>query len=71
MYDAFGSRLAGSASSATGSDVDHPPHLAVDGSYATFWAGDHDIGLSCECWFDFKQGSQVTATASRTFLSVS
>ena len=32
--------------SPTGSDSGHPPSEAVDGDLNSFWAGDHDLGMS-------------------------
>ena len=38
------------ASTSTGSAPgDYLPEKAVDGLMDTFWAGDHDYGLSCTC----------------------
>eukprot|EP00913_Durusdinium_trenchii_P035394 g33122.t1 len=37
---------------ATSDDQDsgYEAFKAVDGSLTSFWAGDHDIGMSCGCW---------------------
>ena len=45
-YTAAG-RVSGlQASSPTGHDSGYPPAKAVDGSMDSFWAGDHDVGMS-------------------------
>mmetsp|Transcript_40532 Transcript_40532/g.94748 ORF Transcript_40532/g.94748 Transcript_40532/m.94748 type:complete len:233 (+) Transcript_40532:86-784(+) len=52
-------QLTLSASSMSGSDDGWPPSKAVDGDMSTFWAGDHDVGMSCSCWDDSKQDGQI------------
>ena len=48
------------ASSSSGSDSSHLPGKAVDGDTSTFWAGDHDVGMSCSCWESSKKDGQDT-----------
>ncbi|CAE7794043.1 ACP5 [Symbiodinium sp. CCMP2456] len=52
-------QLTLSASSMSGSDTDYPPSKAVDGDTGSFWAGDHDVGMSCSCWDDSKKDGQI------------
>ncbi|CAE7400082.1 ACP5 [Symbiodinium natans] len=47
--------------SPTGSDSGHPPSEAVDGDLNSFWAGDHDLGMSCSCWDDSKKDGQLVS----------
>ena len=47
------------ASSSSGSDSSHLPGKAVDGDTSTFWAGDHDVGMSCSCWESSKKDGQI------------
>ena len=54
-----GRRLTLSAFSVSGSDDGYPPSKAVDGDTSTFWAGDHDEGMSCSCWDDSKKDGQI------------
>eukprot|EP00439_Symbiodinium_sp_Y106_P052413 s2987_g7.t1 len=50
-------QLALSASSSvTGGYV---PSNAVDGDTSSFWAGDHDVGMSCSCWNDSKKDGEL------------
>ncbi|CAE7685375.1 ACP5 [Symbiodinium necroappetens] len=52
-------QLTLSASSMSGSDDGYPPSKAVDGDSGSFWAGDHDVGMSCSCWDDSKKDGQI------------
>ena len=58
-FTSNGRRLTMSASSITGWDSGYPPSKAVDGDTTTFWAGDHDVGMSCSCWDDSKKDGQM------------
>ena len=56
--------------SPTGSDDEQPPFLAMDGDRNTFWAGDHDIGMSCACWNDSKKDGQLLTIDMRSIQQV-
>ena len=56
---AEGNWLWVTGSSPTGSDSNHPASYATDRNTGTFWAGDHDIGMSCSCWADSKKDGQL------------
>ncbi|CAE7560638.1 unnamed protein product, partial [Symbiodinium pilosum] len=36
----------------------------------TFWAGDHDVGMSCSCWDDSKKDGQLLVMDMSTQQSV-
>jgi len=54
------SSLTGTApSSYVGSNLmDYSAQNAVDGDRSTFFAGDHDVGMSCSCWDNSKLDGQ-------------
>lgn len=47
------------AVSLTGSDNGYEAWKAVDGTESEFWAGDHDVGMSCSCWNSGKLDGQA------------
>ncbi|CAJ1342781.1 unnamed protein product [Effrenium voratum] len=59
VFDENDNQLSVTATSNTGYDDPYTPFKAVDGSTATFWAGDHDVGMSCSCWDDGKKDGQA------------
>jgi len=60
LWDERGERITDlTASTATGDGGSgYTPDLAIDGNSATFFAGDHDIGMSCHCWESSKKDAQ-------------
>lgn len=59
MWDENGVKITlFGAESLTGSDSGYPASQTIDGQSSTFWAGDHDIGMSCDCWDSSKKDGQ-------------
>ena len=69
MWDEFGVKIALSGAEAlTGQDSGYPASATIDGSVTSFWAGDHDIGMSCDCWDSSKKdGQSIRVNLGATF----
>ncbi|CAK9084819.1 unnamed protein product [Durusdinium trenchii] len=57
LYDENGDSIYVTATS-DDQDSGYEAFKAVDGSLTSFWAGDHDIGMSCGCWQSEKKDGQ-------------
>eukprot|EP00438_Fugacium_kawagutii_P020470 Skav220765 [mRNA] locus=scaffold3169:28184:35942:+ [translate_table: standard] len=59
IWDEMGNPIQNlQAEALTGYSSGYPASNAVDGSTSSFWAGDHDIGMSCSCWDSSKKDGQ-------------
>jgi len=60
LWDERGERITDlTASTATGhGGLRYIPDKAIDGDSASFFGGDHDIGMSCSCWGSHKKDGQ-------------
>lgn len=60
LWDENGDQIPNlNAYALTGADNGFEAWKAVDGAENTFWAGDHDIGMSCSCWNSGKLDGQA------------
>jgi len=61
FWDENGDRIiptSASTSTGTSEHGSHGPWNVLDGDVTTFFAGDHDIGMSCDCWDSSKKDGQ-------------
>ncbi|CAJ1365692.1 unnamed protein product [Effrenium voratum] len=58
VYDLNNVKLSPYSISSTGSGKGRGPELALDSSTSTWWEGDYDVPLNCECWNEDKVGGQ-------------
>eukprot|EP00435_Cladocopium_sp_Y103_P015485 s1989_g3.t2 len=60
LWDENGDQILNlGATSLTGEDSGYEAWKAVDGTHSAFWAGDHDVGMSCSCWNSEKLDGQA------------
>ncbi|CAL1171008.1 unnamed protein product [Cladocopium goreaui] len=61
FFDQHGNQIFATADTTTGSSWRGTalPSNTLDGDLSSYWAGDHDHGLSCSCWSDEKMDVQA------------